>query len=271
MRTCRPPAGTPRAASSTRYHADWVAAANRLKFARLAEFARLLPAMRRKVRRRLRGRRVERVTAAALAIGILDETAVRVGNREYTRDNESYGLTTLRPEHLRRERGRAVLEFVGKGGAERHVFVRRRSLRRVLRRMAKLPPGPGTLLRYRAANGTVAALDAARVNAFLGTLTAGGFTAKEFRTWHGTVAAVEALAGVDREAVNPAKAVLAAIDGAAERLGNTRAVCREFYVHPVVGEAFTEGRWPKSVPRVRGLSRAERLTLAVLETDSAVA
>ena len=250
-----------------RYHTDWVAAANRLKFARLAEFGRLLPGMRRKLRRRLRDRRVGRVAACALAVGILDETAVRVGGREYTRDNDSFGLTTLRPDHLRFERGRAVFEFVGKGGAERRVFLRRRSLRRVLKRTTKLPGGPGTLLRYRASNGRVARLDAARVNAFLGTVTAGGFTAKEFRTWHGTVAAVESLDAVDRGSADPDGAVLAAIDAAAERLGNTRAVCREYYVHPAVAEVFRDGRWPDGVPRVRGLGRAERLTLAVLDRD----
>ena len=244
------------------YHPEWAAAAGEAKWLRLAAFGRVLPRLRRRVRRDLRRLRTDKRKVCAVAAGLLDGTAVRVGGADYTRDHETFGLTTLRPGHATVYRGRVTLEFVGKHGVNRAANCRRRALARPV---AKLKAAGGdTLLKYRDGHGAWRPLTASKVNAYLTHAADGKVTAKDFRTWHGTLTALRA--ALDGAAAKEA------VGAAAERLGNTPAVCREYYVHPAVPDLAEKLAGGAPIPkpvRSRGLKRDERRLLRVLEAYAA--
>jgi DNA topoisomerase-1 len=197
-----------------------------------------------------------------------------VGSDEYARTNGHYGLTTLRNRHVE-VRGPALrFRFLGKSGKTHEVGVQDPRLARIVRECQELPGQ--RLFQYFDEDGEARQVRADDVNAYLREVSGSDFTAKDFRTWMGTVAVAEALFGCAPPASAKAgkEAVLAAIDGAAARLGNTRAICRKSYVHPAVIDAFMEGEgpgWPPATaPRGRrtpsaGLDRIERATLCLLE------
>ena len=250
------------------YHPDWADAAGEAKWLRLAAFGAVLPRVRRRVRRDARRLRMDKRKVCAVAAGLLDATAVRVGGADYTRDHETYGLTTLRPEHVAVARGRITLEFVGKHGVERTAECCRRSLARTVAKL-KAAGGP-TLLKYRGDGGAWHPLSSSKVNAYLTHAAGAKVTAKDFRTWHGARIAFEAaLAGPADPVADPAKA---AVEAASVALGNTVAVCREYYVHPAVtafaAEAAAGAKPPKPI-RQRGLRRSERRLSALLRQYAA--
>ncbi len=246
------------------YHVDWATAAGEAKWLRLAALGVVLPRVRRRTRRDLRRRRLDKRRICAVAAGLLDATAVRIGGAEYTRDHDTHGLTTLRPEHAAVSRARVSLEFVGKHGVDRSAECRRR--RSLASAVAKLKAAGGeTLLKYRDAGGAWRPLSSSKVNAYLTHAAGAKITAKDFRTWHGTRVAFEAaLRGPEDPDVDPVKH---AVDAASAFLGNTPAVCREYYVHPAVAAFASEvrdGAKPPKPVRRRGLRRAERRLLTLL-------
>jgi DNA topoisomerase-1 len=204
----------------------------------------------------------------ALVVCLLDDTLIRVGNKEYADDNESYGLTTLTPDHVDVGWREITFEFVGKGGLDHHVTVEDGRLARIIGRCHEL--GGQSLFSYRDEDESVTPITSADVNEYLRSIAGTIVTAKDFRTWGGTVRATEMLGPLDppeseREGDG---AILEAIDAAAEQLRNTRTVCRNCYVHPGVLDAYRDGslaaQWNK-VRSVGWLSRGERATLAVLD------
>lgn len=253
-----------------RYHDRWTAVREADKFESLARFGERLPAVRRRVERDLAARGLGRERVLALVVRLLDLTLVRVGHPEYAKDG-SFGLTTLRPEHLRTDGSCLVLEFVGKGGSEHEIAVDDPALARLLRSCCDL--GAEQIFCYRDRGGPVA-VRADDVNEYLRDVAGPEATARDFRTWGGTVAVVEDLGPVDPASLSSAAALtsrfLEAVDLAAERLGNTRAVCRASYVHPAVEGAFESGAlreaWRRS-RRTPALDRAERATLRLLAAD----
>ncbi|QDT17122.1 DNA topoisomerase IB [Alienimonas californiensis] len=250
------------------YHPSWATAAGEAKWLRLAAFGAVLPRMRRRIRRDARRLRMDKRKACALAAGLLDAAAIRVGGADYTRDHQTYGLTTLRPEHVVVRGGLIRLSFLGKHGVQRDVECRRRSLARSLKTLKAA--GGDTLLKYRDGAGVWRPLSSSKVNAYLSHAAAGKVTAKDFRTWHGARVAFEAaLAGPADPKTDP---VRAAVVAASEYLGNTAAVCREYYVHPAVTEFAAEvanGARPPRPVRLRGLRRSERRLLALLRQYAA--
>ena len=244
------------------YHPDWHAAAGAAKWLRVAAFGRTLPRLRRRVRKDGRRLRFDRTKVCAIAAAILDATAVRVGGAEYAADHGTFGLTTLRPDHATVEGGVLTLEFVGKHGVERTARLARRAW---AKRVAKLKKrGGDVLLTYRGADGARHPLDASKVSDYLRDATGERFTAKDFRSWHGSRVALERVLGADPgESDDDVR--LAAVDAAAAFLGNTRAVCREYYVHPAVTGAV--GRAAPEPVRGRGLRQSERRLLRLLESE----
>lgn len=254
-----------------RYHERWREVRDAAKFHRLAAFGGALSDIRARADDDLSQRTMSRDRVLAITVALLDETLVRVGNEEYVRENGSYGLTTLRPEHVDVSTTKVIIAFTGKGGRDVEVAVRDRRLARAVKRCEEIPGQ--CLFTYESADG-IHSVESGDVNGWLRETTGDDFTAKDFRTWGGTVLAASTLAAIgpaEDEAALDAK-VLAAIDAAAERLGNTRAVCRSSYVHPAVPVAYRDGELGEAFRTARArrwLSREETATLHVLEWAAA--
>ena len=225
-----------------RYHARWREVRDETKYGRMLDFGRRLPRLRRRVERDLARPGLPREKVLATIARLLDSSALRVGNDEYARENRSFGLTTLREKHVEVEGGRVRFRFRGKSGKEHDVDVRDRRVAAVIRRCQDLPGQ--RLFHYLDEAGEVRGIDSADVNEYLREATGGEFTAKDFRTWSGTVlAAVELarLGGFETE-TQARHNLVEAIRSVAERLGNTAAVCRRCYVHPAVMDGYLAGR-----------------------------
>ena len=241
-----------------RYHDDWTEARAESKFSHLAEFAAVLPELRTETDATLRRRRWDKGRVVALGVRLLDITAIRVGNEEYAEENGAYGLTTLLIEHDQTTRRRVCFVFPAKGGGIREVAVEDPRAARLV--TACRAVGGETLLSWRTGAGVSHSLRSRDVNAYLSDY---GSTAKLFRTWAGSVAALR------QRMVDPSSdpsAVLAAVDAAADHLGDTRAVARTSYVHPAVLEADESDLrlLARSRRGPRGLSSPERALLGLL-------
>jgi DNA topoisomerase I len=258
-----------------RYHARWRAVRDGNKFGRLIEFARTLPRIRRAVERDLGRPGLPRVKVLATIVRLLERTSIRVGCDEYARDNGHFGLTTLQDRHVVIARGQLRFRFQGKSGKQQVVGLSDARLARIVRRCQEIPGQ--RLFQYLDADGRRRSVGSGDVNRYLRQISGCDFTAKDFRTWAATVCVADALLTTEpaRSATTSQRQVLAAIDQAAQRLGNTRTVCRASYVHPAVVEAFVEG-WihqPLTAPhrsvRPRGLDEPETATLLILSSRRA--
>lgn len=223
------------------YHADWAQARDQAKYNRLLPFAEALPMLRRQVDSDLRGRTLTWNKVAALAVDLLDKTRLRIGNPEYQRQNESYGLTTLQDEHVDISGNTLTFAFRGKRGKEHTITVHDRRLARLVRQCQELPGQE--LFQYRGEDGSQHSLRSNDVNVYLRQVTGQDFTAKDFRTWGGTIATTVALyeAGPASTQTERKRKVTQAVKLAAKALGNTVAVCRKYYVHPAILTAYTDG------------------------------
>lgn len=224
-----------------RYHRRWREVRDETKFNRMIEFGKVLPKIRRHVRRELRQSGLGRNRILAAVVRLLELTAFRVGNDEYAHHNKSYGLTTLRHHHAKVRGARIQFNFRGKSGQQQCVDVEHPTLSRIVRKCQDLPGQD--LFQYLDDDGNVRDVTSGDVNRYLAEITGHDFTAKDFRTWTGTVLA--ALALREFEAVDSqAKAkrnVVEAIQRVAKRLGNTPAVCKKCYIHPVIFDSYLDG------------------------------
>ena len=224
-----------------RYHADFRAAREESKHSRMCSFGKRLTRLRASVRRDLARPGLPREKVLALVVRLLDATQVRVGNAEYARSNGSFGLTTLRDRHARfPSRGRALLHFRGKGGAEHEVLVEDPRLAKLVRRCQELPGQ--ALFQYVDEEGRRHAIDSGQVNDYLRERMGEDFTAKDFRTWHATLHALTLLrkVAVPKKGSDRALQVCinAVIKDVAAGLRNTPAVCRKSYINPAVFDAW---------------------------------
>jgi DNA topoisomerase-1 len=253
-----------------RYHERWREVRDDAKYGRLVDFAKALPRIRERVDADLARPGIPRERVLATAIRILEETFMRVGNVEYARANGSFGLTTLRAKHVDVDGSRIVFRFRGKSGKDHEVDVHDRRLARVVARLQQLPGQE--LFRYRDDDGELRTIGSDDVNEYLRDLSNDDLSAKDFRTWAGTVLAARALAelGPSRNERVARTRVVQAIDVVAARLGNTRAVCRKCYVHPGILDAYAAGdlpsalRRPEKTRRGHGLSTHEAAVAAML-------
>ena len=228
-----------------RYHELWAAARAETKFARMAAFGRALPALREKVDHDLQKRGLPRDKVVATVVRLLEITMIRVGNDEYAKANKSFGLTTLRNRHLHLDGSEVQFEFKGKSGVQHKASVRDRRLARVVKSIQELPGQ--RLFQYLDECGERCAVESDDVNAYLGEATGEHFTAKDFRTWAGTLAAAKALSmhPAPTTAREAKKTVTLCVKATAGLLGNTPAVCRSAYIHPAVVKAFIDRRLPE--------------------------
>lgn len=246
-----------------RYHPLWRAHRDEAKYARLHAFGRALPRLRARVKADLRRHGLPREKVLAAVVELLERTLIRIGNDEYARANRSFGLTTLRKRHAALSEAGASFEFRGKSGKLHRTGFRDRRLARVLRGCEALPGQ--RLFQYLDERGERRAVESHDVNDYLRATISEDFSAKDMRTWAGTLAAARWLAGERApESETGVKRVLAAcIKSVAGELGNTAAVCRACYVHPAVIEAFKVGRLPREVGHAG--RRGELALLRLLE------
>jgi DNA topoisomerase I len=250
-----------------RYHANWSTTRNDHKHARIFELARLMPKLRASYRRQLRKPGLDRETVLAGLLRIVDLTGIRVGNEEYAKANNSFGLTTLRPRHVRVRGHEVELRFRGKSGIKRELRLRDARLAKLIADCLALRGRQ--LFYYRDENGEKRSVRADHLNAYLRELTSPRYSVKDFRTWAATVRVAVDLRdrGIAASQRQGKKMVLEAVRTAAEFLGNTPAVCRKSYVHPGVFEAYFEGRvLPPDGPSGGGVHAREAAVLAFLET-----
>lgn len=225
-----------------RYHPDWMEATGDTKFARMVLFAKHLPELRRKLDADLRLKDLPREKVLATVVTLLGTTFIRVGNDEYAHSNETYGLTTLRDEHVSVQGAGIHFEFRGKSGKEHAIDLRDPRLARIVQRSKDVPGR--RLFQYVDEQGRSHAVTAGDVNAYLKEATGETFTAKDFRTWGGTLMAVETLASMppamnERELKHNLAAMYKQV---AAQLGNTVATCKKYYVHPTVVALYEQGK-----------------------------
>jgi DNA topoisomerase I len=256
-----------------RYHPRWREVRDGSKYERTIAFGRALPVIRRRVEKDLTRPGLPREKILATVVRLLEVSLIRVGNEEYARRNESFGLATMRDRHVRVNGSALRFEFRGKSGILHAVDVEDRRLARIVRQSRDLPGFE--LFQYVDAAGERRAIDAADVNGYLKSIAGDEFTAKDFRTWAGTVLAARALheVAVFKSQAQAKRNVLRAVEAVAKRLGNTRAVCRKCYIHPEVVNAYLDGTLADSLNRKAGrelrsdlknLSHEEAAVLALL-------
>ena len=256
-----------------RYHPEWRLLRDGAKFERMIEFGEALPRLRLRLRRDLALPGLPREKVLAVIVSLLDATWLRIGNDEYARDNDSYGLTTLKNRHVQFIRdGRLLFRFRGKGGADHEIAVDDKRLVKLVRRCHQLPGQ--RLFQYVDEDGSRHPIDSDQVNAYLRDVMGADFTAKDFRTWGATLRAIGLMAATplpeapSERALN--ECIVAAVKRVAAELRNTPAVCRKSYINPVVFVAWRSGSLHKAIrdditaaPR-----KAERLALGFLRRQS---
>ena len=224
-----------------RYHERWREIRDENKFARLADFAKALPKIRRRIARDMRLPGLPREKVLATVVQLLERTFIRIGNEEYAKENKSFGLTTMRNRHVDVRGSRLKFQLRGKSGIDHEVDVDDRRLAKIIRQLQDLPGQD--VFRYVNEGGEARTMTSQDVNDYLREVTGQDFTAKDFRTWAGTVLAAMALNAQEafENKTQAKKNVKDAISAVAKILGNTPTVCRKCYVHPAVLENYLDG------------------------------
>jgi len=249
-----------------RYHPEWTSRRSDSKYFRLLEFGKALPAARRHIARDLRRKAFDERKVLAICMQVMLKTLIRVGNESYKQLYGSYGLTTLRDKHVKINGSQLLISFTGKKGVKQNVRLNDRTLARLVKQSRDIPGQE--LFQYYKEGGEHRAIDSGKVNAYIREITGCDFTAKDFRTWGGTLEALRQLARCcSEEATATAacdqkkeslkasgrskkKIIVEVLDCVASKLGNTRAVCKSSYVYPVLLEAFENDQLSRYLKKV---------------------
>jgi DNA topoisomerase-1 len=251
-----------------RYHPRWREVRDETKYHSMIGFAKALPLIRRRTTRDLRPTKLTRENVLALVVQLLEKTLIRVGNDEYARENQSFGLTTLRDGHVNVSGPRVRFSFRGKSGVEHDIDLADRRLARAIKACRDIPGYD--LFQYYDEDGERHPVGSDDVNAYLKEITGRDYTSKDFRTWAGTVLAAQTLNDfekVDSDA-KAKKNIVLAVEAVAKRLGNTKAVCRKCYIHPAIFDAYLDGSMVRTI--VDRASRAARKAGEFSEAEAAV-
>lgn len=256
-----------------RYHPQYRAHRDETKFSRMIAFGTVLSLMRRRVERDLRRRGLPREKVLAAVIKLLQTTYIRVGNEEYARENESFGLTTMKDRHVRIAGARLQFRFRGKSGQEHLIALTDKRLARIVKACRDLPGYE--LFQYLDEEGTTHRIDSGDVNRYIRQVSGHDFTAKDFRTWAGTLLAARELeaAGPAPSATAAKRVIAGAVKTVAKQLGNRPATCRKYYVHPAVFDAYldaslfdvmAEGRAQQEAYQGHGLRPEEYSVMVII-------
>ena len=254
-----------------RYHPKWRTVRDETKYDRLIGFAQTLPKIRQAADRDTRRAGMPREKVLATVVHLLEKTLIRVGNDEYAKQNRSFGLTTLRNQHVDVRGGRVRFTFRGKSGIEHDIDLDDRRLARIVRACRDIPGYD--LFQYYDGEGRRQTVGSADVNAYLKEISSEDYTSKDFRTWAGTVHAAEFLraCGPCTSQTDSKRNIVRAVESVAQRLGNTKAVSRKCYIHPTIFDAYVDGLMTKlRIVRRTGqssyaLSESERAVLSLLQ------
>ena len=256
-----------------RYHPKWREVRDEVKYGRMLAFGAALPVIRARTARDLGAADLPREKVLAALVQLLEKTLIRIGNEEYARTNKSFGLTTMRDGHVEVKGSTLIFEFRAKSGIQQTVDLREPKLAKTVKKCQDLPGQ--TLFQYIDEDGVQQTVDSGDVNDYLREVTGQEFTAKDFRTWAGTVLAACALREFEEftSETQAKKNIVQAIESVARKLGNTKAVCRKCYVHPAVIDAYLDGTTidiitkhaSRLLRKFNGLSREEVAVLALLQ------
>lgn len=224
-----------------RYHPDWNKIRNQSKFYRLRNFAKALPSIRKQVEKDLDRKGLPYEKVVALVVKLIEDTNIRIGNDAYKKLYGSFGLTTLRDKHVKFEKSRVRFEFVGKKGIKHSISLESRRLANLVKKCKEIPGQE--LFQYYDDDGNHCTIGSSDVNNYLKGITGQDFTAKDFRAWSGSVTALQCFRDIGpcETKTEEKKKVVEVIDCVAHKLGNTRSVCRKYYVHPTVIAAYENG------------------------------
>lgn len=233
-----------------RYHPDWTSRRSDSKYFRLLEFGKVLPQVRKSIARDLRRKAFDEQKVLAICMQVMLKTLIRVGNESYKQLYGSYGLTTLRDRHVKINGNHLRLKFTGKKGVQQDVDLNDKTLARLVKQCRDIPGQD--LFQYYTADGIHKPIDSGKINCYIREITGSDFTAKDFRTWGGTLEALRQLAKCyTAEPERPKKKVIVEVlDCVAGKLGNTRAVCKSSYVYPVLLEAFENEQLGKYLKKI---------------------
>jgi DNA topoisomerase-1 len=256
-----------------RYHPRWRAVRDDTKYHRLIAFAQALALIRRRTSDDLGRSGLSKEKVLAVVVQLLEKTLIRVGNDEYAKQNNSFGLTTMRDGHVEITGGRVRFTFKGKSRVEHEIDLTDRRLARIVKACRDIPGYD--LFQYYDESGQRQSIGSADVNAYLQEITGKDFTSKDFRTWAGTVLAAQLLRDYERfdSDAQAKRNIVQAVEAVAKRLGNTKAVCRKCYIHPAVFDAYLDGSMLKTVAqrarraarKIEDLSEGEAAVLGLLE------
>jgi len=255
-----------------RYHPLWTSFRNQTKFYRMYEFGNILGKIREQIKKDLDQPQLNERKVMALILRLMDDTGIRIGSEEYEKVNGSYGLTTLKDRHVNIQNGNTIsFVFKGKKGVTHKISLKNKKLAHIVKQCRDLPGKE--LFQYYDENGEIKKVDSGMVNQYLKDLTGEFFTAKDFRTWIGSVHAIHQLGQFElpESKTEIKKQQVEALDYVASQLGNTRAVCKKYYVHPVLLELYEEGtlnEWCSTeTPSLNHtlLSNEEKKLLTILE------
>jgi DNA topoisomerase I len=252
-----------------RYHAKWNELRNETKFHKLFEFGKQLPRIRRRIKKDIGLPELTREKVLATVIDLMDKTYIRVGNNDYEKMNGSYGLTTFKDKHVKLSQGKIIFSFTGKKGIDHTVHLKDKKLARIVKQCRDIPGKP--LFQYYDVEGNQRPIDSGMVNAYIKEVSGAEFSAKDFRTWAGSVQAVEFFRSPETtlDKKDFKKNVLAMLDSVSQKLGNSRNVCKKYYVHPqlvklceenLIGDALKSNGKKKT----RGFTEGEEVLMCIL-------
>jgi DNA topoisomerase-1 len=256
-----------------RYHVQWQESRNLNKFGKLLEFGKVLPKLRARMKKDIARRNLTEEKVIATVLALMENTYIRIGNGQYEKSNQSYGLTTLKNRHVKIQGNTLQFSFVGKKGVAHRISLKNRQLARIVKQCREIPGKE--LFQYLDANGDHKPIDSGKVNQYIKEATNSDFTAKDFRTWAGTLNALLALTdlGISETISGKKHNVLSALDEVSRKLGNTRTVCKKYYVHPLVIELYENDelmKYTASLKRMQpataaGLSPEEKILMKILK------
>lgn len=257
-----------------RYHTMWNTLRNETKFHRLYEFGKVLPSIRLKLEEDLSKKDLTEEKALATVVSLMERTYIRVGSEEYEKLNGSYGLTTLKDNHVKIEGDKIFFSFKGKKGIEHKITLKNKRLARMVKQCRDIPGKE--LFQYYDAEGNRKSVDSGMVNRYIKDASGGDFTAKDFRTWAGTLNIIRAFKSIGEaeSETDCKKKIVAALDEVSKQLGNTRTVCKKYYVHPGIIKLYEEKNLLKYLNELdkieqpddlAGLTSEERVLMKILK------
>jgi len=247
------------------YHPTWSELRNKTKFFKMITFGNALPKIRKKVDEDLDQPNMNERKILALVIRLMEETHIRIGSEYYAKENKTYGLSTLRTRHVKTSKSEMKFEFVGKKGKEHSISITDKKLIKLVNQCEEIPGWE--LFKFYDDNGEKHTIDSSMINNYIQEISGESFTAKDFRTWAASKIYFETLYEIGFRAGEKenAKAILEAIDAAAEGLGNTRAVCRSYYVHPFITENYENGEIVPYFEKVKNKIKKNDISLSSSE------